>query len=988
MWTLSSPNLPTAENLNPDRATPLFTLNPPDQTGGVPLSVLDLQANLKRPGVTGIEPIIEITSLPTANGNGSYTLSVPEDMVLESISQNGVVYVPAVDPATPLPGEFVRNSNGTVTLIPTGIVEPSLPVQLLGLKVGDELNEIPTDWVDSSLFSALAGLPVMGEITWSLSAEEQPTGSLKLEVTGDEIGSIEQRLKQGTELTIAGIGFYVANFRETLRNTIEFPGEVYDVEISLSGKWGNPKYNRPSRLRGGIYGETLDLAPFQDPDCKINNPLTPIARNRETTVSVMALARQQRVNFVGSSSPSVPSIVSQAMLTAGLSASGLTLQQQQRILAAAYLRAQTAQVGVAKSAAAAGSSRVSLGAWEIPVPPDTPKNAATEWESVARELLRQNGCFIDFNKPDAVRARGIDAVSQWSYPVVELEWSNQGNCEHSGDIFGYAVEHVATRVTGRFAEPTDDNNDEDTQGSPQAPPRIKWVRKPALRRSFISGDENLSSPPDEVQLIKGMGLNWWSSGRTKERIVTTSEYGTEVRRERYVYGLAYLSSDVVQTIGDETVINAPTAAFWRLVEYSVTDILIDEDTGYMMGSTTRGARYVPFKQESDQCEVYSLDQAIADSAGDNSAVAELLRQRRPYEPRWIPFEELERKRLEEFAAHYEDAKQESVPFEVEKICEPDGTARLRAVRDPNYVPPMFETATNSFKNNFAWMPNPDKPLDPDPESPPIPDLVTGQEQQVLKTVGIIKQEEDIFLSWEEMEAKRKGIKNELFVERVYEFSAQGSQLAEVTTRRTFSQNGGRPSEAQRRPAIYEKEQPEPPSGDPTPRRDPERKQQYEWIVCSPGFTENSPSTSSTSFPYADTFSEAMTGVQTDYKVEDIQSSVEFNYQIPFNAQVLPFDRIVVSTGRRSYATRVTGVSQSVTIQGFVDGQLWLTAKPTQIRAGIDRTVPLRSTRKALPLPPNTRDPNDPNSVLPPSNKFGRVLDNLGFEVVAPNRAKY
>ncbi|MBL1177689.1 hypothetical protein [Pantanalinema sp. GBBB05] len=958
MWLLSSPDLPDTAIEAPTGA-PLCSVDLDHSMA--PLCRIDYQA--EQPGITTeTDPTTALIPVPNLTGD-TITVTTTGLVDVVVVHHNGFTFTPALNPNNPQPGEFVfivATGSLTLTFDNTYHLIPGLALQILG-----GVAAIPTDYVDPYLFSALFNLPIYGAITWTLGTENQPSGSLVAIANGSTINAVRERFKKGTEITFAGIGFHISNYKEKLKHLKQEPGKTYEIQISLSGKWERKRYQHPSFLNptaarrlatGGL--------PYQDPECSLAG--TPTGSGlygvRKFKTSVFELAEQRGVPFVAHNPPLMNEPDAIEVLAGSTSVRDRLLSVRLQQLRAIRRRVPGAH----------------LEAWELPIPKDSPRDATEQWESAARGLLRQNGCFIDFTKPDAVRARAIEDVRQWRHNVVELDVTVKGDTEFSDGYLGYGVEYIASKLSGAFSEIPFMSFYEDAQAMAQYPPRIRWKRKEPLRRTITTGDEDITAPPPELSTLKTLSLNWDQSGRTKELIRTTSEDGVEVLRERVVYGLAYTSDQVSNldssgyAIDGRNPIKGSASEFWQPVQTETTETILDDGTGYFLGSRTIGQKQARFKQESDQ----GLE-VLRYGATGSSLTPEELALKNSYKFNWQSSIQVEKKLLCSFDSYYGDASNEVPPFDVQKICNPDGTSVLKAVKDPNYTRPMFELASRSFKSTFAAIKNPESTI-----LNPLPDLCTGEESEIYKFVDIIPDPTGTFavnLNPFEKSEDKTAEKRDIFIERTCQTSAQGANFTEIATQRNFTEHDGRPSTAQRRPPKYEKEQYELNVGDPNNWKDPYRRK-YEWILCTPGRDPAEPSQGGLNVPNARYFSQALTAAKTDYKIRDVLESVDFSYSIPFNAAIRPLDKDLIAVGDESYNVRVTSVSQTVTFQGEINGLPVLSApQGTKLSAGIDREVPITVTKRPLPLPP----------FEPRAGSSGRqLLGDLELGVVLKTRGNY
>jgi hypothetical protein len=873
MWQLTGL---TAPEIDGEAGAPIALLQ---VTGSHMAPIVRLQTHPIQP-IPGVLPqgqpeTITVIGVPVPGG--PINVNAP----IETVSVNAVL----VGGKVLRLGEYSYNPS-TQAITITAAVDPALPVTLQVTTQGNLYN---TGYIDPSLFQVFWDLPIKGEISWSLSAENHPTASIALAATQDFIGEINDRFKVGTELNFAGIGWYVANYQLQQVSTDEAPAGLYMISVSLQGRWERKRYNRPSRLIGNV--ATGVSAPFGDADCQVNGNTSGASSGtvaRSTTVQ--ALAAQRGVPFVAVSPPIQPSVTALAQAIPGVILKGL-------------------------NARSAGD------VWSVEIPRDATAQSAVEWESEARSRLRMNGCFIDFSSQNGVAARDLNAVAAWDYRVKTLTWTNKGDCEFSGGVFGFGFEYAAATLSGKFSEPATQGGD--ANGAANTPP--KWQRRKPKRVSLPSGDVEPATHPETVTLIKDMSLNWDASGPTKERVIVDLVDSQEVRRRRWVYGFAYTSA---QAFGGGATSALPNG-FWGVVQYEDTETLIDPKTNYLLGSRMTGWARRRFKQESDKLEILREYSAPQDAA-----------YRRLYEFQQVPIVQTEKRLLRQFAAFYLDAANEVPPFETTKVCLPDGSSKIVTTADPNYVRPMFPISERSYKNSFISTTNPDST-----RTEPLPDITNGEEQDSVKRIRILPSDR---------QARRfssKGIEAideiELFQEFTSEFSAQGPQLREIATKKTFTTAEGRPGAAQRSPDLYEKVDPDIADQQPPTSADA-AKTTPEYILCSPGHSPNQPSEGGVSAPFATSLSQALTHALTDYKIQDIQSSVDFSGAIEFNLAMRPFDKLRIRTGFAAYDLRVLSLNQKITVQGAIDGVPLLTGAVTQFTAGIDRTTPIAVTTRNKP----------------------------------------
>lgn len=864
MWQLKSAELPTTLPLtNEINGAPLAVL----QLAGsaAPISKIDFNFNMGQIGVQVAPPAAVTVTVPQYVGSA---VSIPLiDQKIENVrvvTSGGTTFTLATLPQEPKPGEFTYNSGtNTVTIYPSPSqpLTPGMPVVV----TGSSTSTIPTNYVSPALFDAFYGLPVIGSFTWGATMEQHPSGKLNLQVLKGGIADLRQRFKKGTEVAIAGIGFSISSYKEKLANTFEFPQGFYEVEISLTGKWDAPKYNKSVLLRGG----TNITAAAADPECTLLRQTdTDPTFTTLTKTTVQALASKNGVVFNS-----------------------------------------------------AGSS------WSVDIPADTPAGAAVSWLDEARSRLRQNGCFLNLCERAILRAQSLSSTSVWSYQVPQIEISCLGDPTHSDSpIFGYSAEYPNVKLDAEFVAIQNQDKVEDTQANRNIKAEPRWKqRKPSIVR-LPSGSVNPTAPYENTTSLKTLSHNWDTSGDTKTLRQTTTEDSLPVLEEEWIYGFAYTSIDIVQSDGR---IYGNPANFWKVVQYKRTEYLYDPETGYALGSNTTGWRLGRFEVESDDnLLAYGYSQQ-----GDQEH-ADL------YKFQKLSIVAYTRYVLVQFLDYYKDAASSLPPIEFYKVCLRDGSSELLYKKDPTYVTPMFVLEEMSYTNSFSSTSNPDFDSK-NPDS--APDKITGEEslvhvrRQILPSSNTTDKVSGFLGS--------TGV-NDRYIEFRLESSAQGAGFAEKSLRETFEEFEGQPGRATRKPPSLEKVEPE--SQTPTPGT--AQKQKYEYRLTTPGYSTTSPDGGSFSAPLAKTQALAMLAATTDLKIKDVQQSVQFSCSIPFNAQIRPLDRMTITTGFDTYQTRIASFSNSVLIQGQLNGYPLITSpEGTAITCGIDREIPVALHKVKLPL---------------------------------------
>ncbi|MDJ0708346.1 MAG: hypothetical protein QNJ46_34170 [Leptolyngbyaceae cyanobacterium MO_188.B28] len=885
-----------------------------------PLLKVVFQDNFASAGVIrNWEPTEELVTIPTASGDLiSLDLSAAEISQVSVVESGAQIFTLVYNPSNLQPGEFSWNAETQTLTLHQNSSAPLTPG--LQLKIHGGKPCIPTDVVDTSLVQTLAGLPVTGKITWQLSAEQHPNGNILLYVVGDDIHELRSRFKRCAEITIAGMPFVVGEATEKLANTCTYPGNFYEFTVPLQGKWSRSIYNELSFYYPEMAAQLGASDKVFTAECTLGGNFEVPADEftgenaRATRIPIRDLAHQVGADFIGETCGGGGGFIEDSRNTGP---STVIIKTDFVPSSDSFRFSRTLSFALYGKEPQTPKNR---GAWEIDVPDNVPGDGATNWLSEVQSRLRQNCCFIDFHFADTVRARNINEVAGWKYDVSALQINYLGDCERSPDHRGYGFEFRNARLTGEFKQLAEADESEDLQAGNQEP---RWKKRKPAKETVRTGEKD-PPPPDDARRLTTLSLNWDVSGDTKEYVETELEDNQPMRIRRWIYGWAYTAREIVNAFDE---LDGNVNQHWGVVEYRDSTYYYDDKYRVLTKIRTHGYTMRRFKQESDEG---------LETTEFNPLNAEDAKYLKMYEFQRIPIYEGQRFQYAQFYDYYRDIESVEQPrYTLYTVPTRTGACTLRKKNDPNWTPALFIQEELSFSNAFASMPNPDSIPDD-----PLPDLITGEERSTYRKITILPSKN----TRSEVGRTRGSVLKleDRYIEEVYESSPQGPQFTFNTGEVRQTQHNGKPSQASQLPPPYELVE------ESDEQQDIESQTRYEYRLATPGWnTETDPVRDSFDTPHAPTAEIALNAAKTHLKVQDILESVRYQYQIPFNANIRPFDRLQIVAGEETHNTRVTGLSQEIEISS-VDCQPLLTATPTQVTAGIDRAIPLEARKVKLP----------------------------------------
>jgi hypothetical protein len=587
--------------------------------------------------------------------------------------------------------------------------------------------------------------------------------------------------------------------------------------------------------------------------------------------------------------------------------------------------------------------------WNVNIPADTAADATTTWQGEMQSRLRVNGAFVSYSSEGVVRAKGINSVSQWNFHVPEFEIAYQGE-----------IKPIHWKVDGQFVKKAN-KEDEDTQNKKvvsSAEP--KWQKREPFIETVTNGDENAATCPDVGGNLTDPSSNYDQSGPTKSLEISVMMDGSPLSRRNVTFGYAYSAHDIYrgEDENETPIYSGAPENYWRIIKDQTENFYYDNKTGYLTGSKIHGWQLVRFKTENFK----SGEPAIAPTVEGNAADAdeEQVAELEYYKFRRAPINGFSEYYLLQHSDYYKDTEP---PSKVQyPVCKKVGVNQwvkdYKEVIDPNWVPSMFVKREQRFVNTFFTIKDPSNQFKEDGE-PRNPDPTTGEESYQSRQIHILASANTFMKTFNLFQAQDKT--PDRYLEYNKQYSASGSGFNSVAEESKASQQSGRPGIATKRNIVYERVQPE--------------DKDYEFRISSGG--ENNKSSSkyefhllsgksiasvvdgSVSYPYAETESEAIRNAETEITIQRIQEVGVASATVAFNPNIREFDKVNISTGYDSYMMRVLSFSNSVEIQGQLNGIPLVTSDGTKLSLGLDQTAEFSIQKKSIPQPKLT-PASDPN----------------------------
>lgn len=578
---------------------------------------------------------------------------------------------------------------------------------------------------------------------------------------------------------------------------------------------------------------------------------------------------------------------------------------------------------------------------EIELPKYDAAIPEVDWVSELQQRIRNHRCFVFWSDPEAVTTPSLAGTPRWvlteneilsdvstTYPVIsgkepllptaaiaqprirEGDLPDQPlpypvpELQHEPD-WGFPGKYTGQLLT--LEKPFEEERS----------PFPRWVEKKPSRAVVVSGDvspphfrANPELPRNEVISLslpaapppdrKDTCINFDASGPTKTRVTQYIEDGVVVREVTEIFGYAFLAKQSADPQGG-----------WKKVEHRDTRHIYRGV--YKVGSTTTGWRLTRYRVESPRLETLDLS-------------GEELDEYRYFR---VPIHDNQNYVLAQFGDYY--------PFNDEGFYEitVDSQGRPHVDINPNFVRPLFPLIEAQGSYAFAV-----KPSDASDEEPP---LRAGLEQttvryQVPKTPYF----QPWTINFEKLPPEKRQFLQEQELIAVHEnvYSSQDADFYASASQSQASVQKGRPSEAERWPDRYIKEEAKVGQSE-----DDASARQY-YVTCN----YSGESKGSISFPGATTLEEAQAAAWSNLYIEALREGQTDTFETLFNPEMKEGDLLVYTVNGIIRRRRIMRISHRIRFLGVVASRVVCEAK-TSLTVARDYTVPpiwMQSKRDVAP----------------------------------------
>jgi hypothetical protein len=609
-------------------------------------------------------------------------------------------------------------------------------------------------------------------------------------------------------------------------------------------------------------------------------------------------------------------------------------------------------------------------------------NATVTLGSLINEYQGINSAFVDYNKPDVIVCRKLDAVTSWTYNNDNI-LSNfnttinrnlplpiNGSYGSINNNISY-TSLVPTTITSRTSALTsedisiipyptiynyttpDNFNDAGNVIIEEATKDIqsKFESRKPVKRTYIKGDLDAATCPSNITRLKTLDLNHDKSGVTKTIMEVTEEDNNPISEVTRRYGFAYTAWDITLISGESIELDSAATNWWKLIEETKTTYNYDDKTGYLLGYDLTGRKLIRANIEGD--DRYTQEYQLAVNDGETPSSADTA----TYNTYQFKFVRVTGAKRYELAQHRDYYRQFGQQSKFIKQCNKDGSSSY--VADPTYIEPMFVIAEAEQYSCFLSV---DNPLNLERESgdPVEPPLTSGQETYNRTFLKILPSKNS---------AKQQDFRSDYQGEDTYisytsNFTSQDPGFRAVIEETSSSTNTGIPPVHTRKPPKYELIEPK--------KEEIKKPSNYRYVYWTTPYTGGYPRTGSYNFDKAKNINEVTAAVNNQLRIDDIRNTLTSTMTIPYNGSITTGDKVTVIFNGLQCRRRVVSITHS--IEQEVTNTGVITTAVTNLTMGIDRDISVSSKKEEI-VKPVKPTPKTPSDVYDKGFKLGSLLPN-------------
>jgi hypothetical protein len=612
-------------------------------------------------------------------------------------------------------------------------------------------------------------------------------------------------------------------------------------------------------------------------------------------------------------------------------------------------------------------------------------NATVTLGSLINEYLDINSAFVDYNKPDVIVCRKLNAVTSWTYNSDKILSNfnttinrnlplpingSYGSINNNISYTSLVPTTITNRVTSLTAENTfiipyptiynyttpDNFNDAGNIVIEEATKDIqsKFENRKPVKRTYIKGDLDAATCPPNITRLKTLDLNYDNSGVTKTITYVTEEDNNPISEVTRRYGFAYTSWDITLISGGSIELDSAADSWWFLIEKTVTNYIYDEKTGYLLGYDLSGEKLIRAQIEGSD----NFTQNYALAANDDQELSSFdTATYNTYQFRYVPVYGAKRYQLAQHRDYYNQFGQQSKFI---KRCNKDGSSSY--VADPTYVEPMFVIAESEEYSCFLQVSNPAN-IDRESGDPIQPPLTSGQETYNRTTLKILPSKNSNREQFGfEFDSAFQG--EDTYITYTSNFTSQDPGFRAVTEETSSSTNTGIPPVHTRKPPKYELIEPK--------KEEIKKPSNYRYVYWTTPYTGGYPRTGSYNFDKAKNINEVTAAVNNQLRIDDIRNTLTSTMTVPYNGSITTGDKVTVIFNGLQCRRRVVSITHS--IEQEVTNTGVITTAVTNLTMGIDRDISVSMEKEKIVKPTNL-NPQTLVDVINAEFKLGSLLPN-------------